>query len=114
MFCYSNNGYSMRSVDNDYIAQQGEILFTDYATIDQLNTAFPLYNSGIPILSTDEKIILIEEKYEQKFDAQLKLIMKTIASNSVNKDEKITIFQNEYNELSNQKDLEIIELLGGI
>lgn len=103
----------MRAVDDNYVAQDGEILFSEYATIEQLNVCFPLYNNGTPILSTDEKIILIEEKYEQKFDAQLKLIMKTIASDGVNQEAKITIFQNEYNDLANQKDLEIIEVLGG-
>jgi hypothetical protein len=43
MFCYSNNGLSMRSVDPDYVAQSGEVLFEGYATSDQLGTAFPGY-----------------------------------------------------------------------
>ncbi len=67
MFCYSNNGYSMRAVDTNYVAQSGEVLFSDYATLEQLNTAFPLYNSGVPILSKSEKISALKDEYEPQF-----------------------------------------------
>ena len=114
MFCYSNNGYSMRSVDSDYIAQQGEALFTDYATTEQLNTTFPLYNSGIPILSTDEKIILIEETYNTKFKALQDRLNAVLLSDGIDQEAKTIILKNEYKELSTQKDLEILEVLGDI
>lgn len=43
MFCYLNNGFSMRSVEDDYIAQPGEAVFVDYATDEQLQVVFPDY-----------------------------------------------------------------------
>lgn len=42
MFCYSNNGASMRAVDPSYAAQAGEVLFLDYATEAQLARNSPL------------------------------------------------------------------------
>jgi hypothetical protein len=33
----------MRAVDNDYVAQEGEVLFSDYATNAELDIAFPGY-----------------------------------------------------------------------
>lgn len=62
----------------------------------------------------DEKLTEIELKYQSKFDAQEKLIMRTIASNHINQEAKVIIYQNSYNELADQKDLEILELLGGV
>ena len=43
MFAYSNNGLSFRAVSASYIAESGEVLFTDYATPVQLSSAFPGY-----------------------------------------------------------------------
>lgn len=43
MLCYSNNGASMRAVDTDYVAQDGEVLFPDHATDADLAAAFPGY-----------------------------------------------------------------------
>lgn len=40
-FCYFNNGYSMTSVDSDYVAQPGELVLDHCATDDELNAAFP-------------------------------------------------------------------------
>ena len=114
MFCYSNNGYSMRAVDNDYIALEGEVVFADYATTEQLSIAFPLYNSGVPILSLDEQIALIETKYSVYFASVEKRFNATFLSDGINQEAKTIILQNEYKELSDQKDLEILNLLGGI
>jgi hypothetical protein len=60
----------MRAVDNDYIAQTGEVLFADYATTEQKNTAFPLYNSGIPILTKMQKITALNAEYKILFEAE--------------------------------------------
>lgn len=43
MFCYSNGGASMRAVNPGYVAQDGEVLFADYATDAELSEAFPGY-----------------------------------------------------------------------
>lgn len=48
MFCYSNNGASMRAVDPDYVAQDGEVLFADYATDAELAQAFSGYAPPAP------------------------------------------------------------------
>lgn len=61
----------------------------------------------------DEKIAEIEEKYRLKLEAQESLITKIIAADGVNQTTKIEQAQIEYNSLSNQKDLEILEILGG-
>lgn len=114
MFCFSNNGYSMRAVYNDYIVQDGEVLFADYATIEQLNEAFPLYNNGVPILSLDEQISLIEEKYKLKFDSIEKRLTVVFLSDGIDQEVKTIILQNEYKDLSDQKDLEILKLFGGV
>lgn len=114
MFCYSNNGYSMRATDDDYIAQYGEFLFADYATTEQLNEAFILYNSGVPTLTFDEQISFIEEKYKLKFDSIEKRLTVVFLSDGIDQEAKTIILQNEYKDLSDQKDLEILELFGGV
>ena len=45
MFCYSNSGSSMRAVDSDCVAEVGEVIFPDYPTDDELDTAFPGYKA---------------------------------------------------------------------
>ncbi len=42
--CYSNNGNSMRAVDQDYQLQDGEAVFDHYATDDELAAAFTGYS----------------------------------------------------------------------
>jgi hypothetical protein len=48
VFCYSNDGSSMRAVDPDYTAQGGEVLFPDYATDAQLAAAFSGWTAPPP------------------------------------------------------------------
>ena len=60
MFCYSNSGASMRAVENGYVAQVGEIVFSDYATEAQLATAFPGYVLSAPPRSMVAKSIVME------------------------------------------------------
>ena len=62
----------------------------------------------------EEKIAEIEESYNVKFEALQKRLNNVLLADGVNQDAKTIILQNEYNELSAQKDLEILELLGGI
>lgn len=47
MYCYSNDGLSMRAVAEGYVAQPGEHLFADLATTEQLTAAFPEYAVGV-------------------------------------------------------------------
>ena len=48
MLCYSNNGASMRAVDADYVAQDGEVLFPDDASDADLAQAFSGYAPAAP------------------------------------------------------------------
>ena len=57
---------------------------------------------------------ITQDLNEVKFIAQEKLLIRTIASNHINQEAKVIIYQNSYNELADQKDLEILELLGGV
>jgi hypothetical protein len=43
MYCYGNNGHSMKQVKDNYSVQAGEILFAHIATEIELVTAFPSY-----------------------------------------------------------------------
>ena len=42
-YCYSNNGLSISSVDDSYVAQSGEILFDEIQTPTELTAAFTGY-----------------------------------------------------------------------
>ena len=46
MYCYYNNGISMRMVDSDYVAQTGEILFSQIPNSDQLASSFSGYSAA--------------------------------------------------------------------
>lgn len=41
MFCYSNNGNSIRAVSDDYTAQAGEVVFDHLASESELEAVFP-------------------------------------------------------------------------
>lgn len=114
MICYFNNGFSFTSVDNDYVPMAGEILFVEHATIDELNNAFPLYNSGNPILSIDEQAASIEASYQPKLDAYLRLIILAIAADGETQGEKTLEHQTNYKLLADKMNAEIDGLyLGG-
>ena len=61
-----------------------------------------------------EKIAEIEESYSIKFEALQKRLNTVLLAVGINQDAKTVILQNEYKELSEQKDLELLEVLGGI
>ncbi|BCP53769.1 hypothetical protein K32_23860 [Kaistia sp. 32K] len=46
MYAYSNNGFSFRAVDADYLTGEGEVLFPDVATDAQLAVAFPDFSAS--------------------------------------------------------------------
>lgn len=62
----------------------------------------------------DEKISDIELKYKDRLEAKEKLVLKAMASDGSDQTEKVIIYQNEYNQLANQQDTEILEILGGV
>jgi hypothetical protein len=62
----------------------------------------------------EEKISDIEAKYLPRFNAYKELATTILASDGTNQAERIVALQVEYNALSDQKDLEIIEAMGGI
>lgn len=62
----------------------------------------------------EEKIAEIEESYSIKFDSLQKRLNAVFLSDGLDQDAKTVILQNEYKDLSTQKDLEILEVFGGI
>lgn len=57
----------MRSVDCDYIAQDGEIVFTDYATEEQLKNSFP----NLTIIKQQQTIQQLTSERETKLSQLL-------------------------------------------
>ncbi len=53
MYCASNNGLSIKSVDMDYQIEAGEILFADYPTAQELTASF----NGYAALAAKQLII---------------------------------------------------------
>lgn len=61
-YCYSNNGLSWRGVNDDYVAQTGEVLFSQIATPAQLTAVFSGYVSAASKASIDQQIAALEAK----------------------------------------------------
>jgi hypothetical protein len=64
-----------------------------------------------PILTTEQKIQAIEEKYKPKFDSFEKSITRIMLADGSNQGIKIEEIQNQYKVMSDQMDLEITEVL---
>jgi len=47
MYCYSNDGTSMRTVPDNYTTQTGEVLFTDIPQSSDLSSSFPNYTVSL-------------------------------------------------------------------
>lgn len=62
MYCYSNDGMSFRAVLPNYQAQFGEVLFSEYATSDQLISSFPNYSKLISNLAIKKQIDSLESQ----------------------------------------------------
>jgi hypothetical protein len=60
MYCYSNNGMSMRAVDANYVAQTGEVTFPAILSTDQLTQAFAGYAAAVNKLSIEAQILALE------------------------------------------------------
>jgi ABC-type amino acid transport substrate-binding protein len=67
MYCYSNNGQSMRAVAADRVAADGEVLFAHEATDAELEAAFPGRAAVLEAQTTEtanadikEQIIILE------------------------------------------------------
>lgn len=58
--CYSNNGLSYRWVPEDYIIQDGEVLFDDIPTADQISAAFSGYVVAAQKISVMSQILTLE------------------------------------------------------
>jgi hypothetical protein len=67
MYCYSNNGQSMRAVTDNHVVADGEVLFAHEATEEELIAAFPGRTAALAadeaetvIADTKEQIIILE------------------------------------------------------
>jgi len=67
-----------------------------------------------PLPTIEEKLAEIEERYKLKFDAYQSLILTYILADGPDQESKIAVTQVDYQATSDQKDLEIIELFGGM
>jgi hypothetical protein len=63
MYCYSNNGMSMRAINDDYVAQNGEILFDHEAADAELAAVF----SGYSEAQKELRIVTLDAEYEPQF-----------------------------------------------
>jgi len=61
-FCYSNNGLTMRAVDEDYQASEGEVVFEEYPTPEQLSASFPEYDIEAVKEQTKRQIFELEKQ----------------------------------------------------
>lgn len=59
-FCYSDNGQSMRAVEDGYKAAKGEVIFPDYPTQDQLAAAFPAFAEAKAKQLIEAQIFMLE------------------------------------------------------
>lgn len=64
MYCYSNNGYSIRAWNDPNDILPGEVFFDHTPTTEELRAAFPLYNSGIPVPTKAERIKALNAIYD--------------------------------------------------
>lgn len=101
----------LRIADNAYIpADEGNRDYQEYLQwVANGNTPDP-----IPELTLDEKVLAIEETYNVKFSTLQQRLSNVSLSDGLDQEAKTIIIQNEYKELSDQKDLEILELFGGV
>lgn len=107
MPCYSNNGYSFRAWNDPNNIMDDEIYFDHEPTVDELNAAFPLYNSGVPELSIDDQADAIEKKYKPILDNYSSLILTAISADGTNQTAKVAVLQEKYIETINKKNLEL-------
>jgi hypothetical protein len=63
MYCYSNNGKSMRAVAVDYVVAEGEVLFDHTPTNAELALAFSGYTDAIK----EQKTEALDAEYEPQF-----------------------------------------------
>lgn len=66
--CYSQDGMAMRSVDDDYIPQDGEVVFDDYASVEDLNNAFPEYENQIKKMNIKYSADVIRDMIRMRDD----------------------------------------------
>lgn len=59
-YAYSNDGLSFRMVDDDYIAQSGEVMFSGIPTSGQLASAFTKFTASEANLVIVRQIVTLE------------------------------------------------------
>lgn len=61
-YCAFNNGLSLKSVISDYIAQNGEVIFSSIPTPEQLASSFAGYTSSANDESLKSQIRVLENQ----------------------------------------------------
>lgn len=81
--------------------------------------SIPIIENGVhigwqdPTKTLEEQIAEIEVKYHPKFQACKERLLSIILSDDLTQDSKTIEAQDEYKSISDQMDMEIIELMGG-
>lgn len=65
MLCYFNNGLSYKTVDSTYAVTDGEVLFSNTPTIEELKSKF----SGYTVAYKQQQITKLDAEYQPQFDA---------------------------------------------
>jgi hypothetical protein len=60
MYCYSNNGLSMREVGEGYVAAVGEVLSPSILDPSELPNLFPAHSAAMSRVHAIEQIALLE------------------------------------------------------
>lgn len=82
--CYSNNGFTMRYVDPEYVPVAGEVLFDDMPTTEQLSSAFPQHGSIADQIATRAEIKALEAKITDRMRDEALLDYDTVISEDSN------------------------------
>jgi hypothetical protein len=65
MFLYHNNGLSFRAVEDDFQPQDGEVLFPDHATPEELAATFPGYAAAVAAQTTAQTNAAVQAQMDQ-------------------------------------------------
>lgn len=88
MFCYKNNGNTLFAVSENYSPSDGEVIFKDYASEEQLQKAFP----DRAITNANKK----KTDHIQKLEKDLhEYVLKQLINDTIDKDAELKKYFND-------------------
>ena len=79
MFAYSNNGLTMRAIDQGMPLAVGEVIFADYATTAQLTQAFPNYVTALAAATKPAYVPPTPRQWLERLSTATQLSLETAA-----------------------------------